>query len=230
MVRTQSTQAIVVAIALIAGTVGFLPAQANADIDFDNGGNGYTNELTLADGELVSAGWRGSVKVEYTVTQLENSFRYEYTFYTACTPALSHAIIETSRDADVFNTKVEGIPTEFEDLKLYAEYDPSIPNTKSNPGLPTDLFGVKSPGADVVVTHISFESTHLPMWGSIYATGGNKRHLGYLYNKGLELGALPSNLLYAYEASLSDGTPLADRYVLVPENRWRLRCRGSVFG
>jgi hypothetical protein len=167
----------------------------------------YTGSLSSADGGLVgTGGWVNTpgqyVTFTWTVTQnVDETWHYHYVFdSTGLQGDLSHLVIETSDSLtaeDIFNDN----PSIMDD-------DPTTyRSTNGNPSLPEDLFGLKFQPFSGSVGIIDFDSTHIPMWGDIYAKGGAKS--GHLWNAGFTSPDTDPI------AELRDGS--VDYHVLVPD-------------
>ena len=178
----------------------------------------FTGARSVGQG-LTSGGGSGydDLMLSWSIAEKANgSFDYTYAIGGFVSPALSHLIIELSADCItnagancVTNAKVGSLaaaaPAAFAlgDWCYGAGGDPGVHcQGNSNVGLPKDILGVaftNLPGGATVL--ITFNSTHAPVWGDLYLTGGQQ----YVYNRGIGLHATESNSMDFIARPDSDG-------------------------
>ena len=166
----------------------------------------YTGSLTTANGGLIgSGGWVSDpdddVTLDWTVTQnADLSWHYRYVFDGTGIPGdISHLVIETSSTFtanDIYN-----------DTPGVHEGKPDFYGTgNGNPNIPATVFGIKFESSDVPVLAVEFDSPRVPVWGDIYAKGGNANS-GQLWNAGFlnpDPIAPPANGPLGYHALVPD--------------------------
>ncbi|MCU0837620.1 MAG: hypothetical protein MUE49_02715 [Rhodospirillales bacterium] len=100
---------------------------------------------------------------------------------------ISHLIVELTNP---FTGTITGVPAGFkQEIRTFSPSDPG----KSNPGLPSTIYGVKFdyPG-NPTPTSVSFVATHAPMWGDLYHKSGKVAGQDvYAYNRGFGTNASP---------------------------------------
>ena len=132
-----------------------------------------------APGSMFGTGqWATGSTLSWNVSQgVDSLWTYSYHFVV---PAknISHILIQASDTFTSSNIKA-GTTTGFE-LGTFGD------EGNSNPGIPTNLYGLKFPGFDVDDT-FTIVSDRAPMWGSFYAKDGTSGGPGggvdvYAYN------------------------------------------------
>jgi hypothetical protein len=140
-----------------------------------------------------------------------NEWDYSYTFPSnAQKPAFSHLILEVTGGttlSDFAHLAVTGDATATFDAPK--SYTPGG-NGSSNPNLPAEIFGIKitpSDDANLLTMTVTFSSTHAPVWGNFYVTGGNGSDgvSSQAYNVGMALANFNSDDKYMFIAR-PDGT------------------------
>jgi len=166
--------------------------------------------LTTADGGglIGVGGWtddlENDVTFSWTVTQNPDlSWHYQYIFdSTGLQGDISHLVIEASGTFtanDIFNDTpaVDGGGPDWH----------SVAN--GNPNIPEAVFGVKFQNPSTSVMTVDFDSLRNPVWGDIFAKGGDKG--GRLWNAGFTSPdtdplALPQSDPVAYHVLVPDTT------------------------
>jgi len=107
---------------------------------------------------------------------------YEYTL-SATRKDISHFILEVSGlagEGSFYDVEINGNPADFEGPALWGSHQ-----GKSNPGIPSDFYGIKFDGGGSTVTY-SFTTELDPVWGNFYVKSGkDKGKWVYAYNKAL---------------------------------------------
>ncbi len=170
-------------VATTAGALAIPVAVTGADlIDYRDTDNG-----------LVGQGrWdpsQGGFRIDWDIQDMGSYWSYTYQLSnqdgSILSPDLSHWILEVSPsitpaniDEVIFNLSVD-FSREDGVAELDWDQDPdgttgSGPGgNNGNPNLPADLHGMKFPGEEESLLIYSFDSTRMPIWGSMYAKDGS---------------------------------------------------------
>ncbi len=147
------------ALAMLSAAVAQTPASAVS----------YSGTLSTPIELGGSGAWYLGSTINWVVTDLENgTWRYWYQL-SVPVGAVSHFILETSRNftlADIVEGSAMG-----DFSKIYVGTW-SANQGSSNPGIPGPVYGLKFDEAYGLVTTIQFDSYRMPMWGDFYAKDG----------------------------------------------------------
>jgi hypothetical protein len=127
--------------------------------------------IIVSPGEVV--GWTENLKLSWEILDHgDGTWTYRYTFTDLDlvgppNPDISHWIFEVSEnftDDDLLDPFLD-----FEGPRTFSPDDPG----DSNPGLPSDIFGIKiNVDEDEPANIFEFDSTRAPMWGDFYVKDG----------------------------------------------------------
>jgi hypothetical protein len=162
--------------------------------------------LTSADGGGIYAtgSWDdGGATLQYTVTELPNgTWQYDYHF-VLLKKELSHIIFEVSKTFTEKNV-LDGTTSGW--LLGYWGMEGN-----SNPGIPSELYGMKFDGPFSLDNSITIISNREPMWGDFYAKDG--------------VDGTGSDKVDVYAYNTNYGLPVSDGYmpdgtkILVPDTK-----------
>jgi hypothetical protein len=201
-----------VALGLLVTLITIVPAFADETYVYVGAGDLTGSRSTSQGGIVASGDWQNNFQVSWVITPVGDNWSYSYTFSTLAggnlKPAVSHFILELSRDAGmenffsdhVWGMLVDGVAIgndEFEGPKLFTA-NPGSPNLPS-PG----IWGIKFEEGGVTFTFIS---SRAPVWGDFYAKGGSD---STAWNTGL--GLQPT------EGTKGDFLPRPNTLTRVPE-------------
>lgn len=166
----------------------------------------FTGQITAADdGGMVATGaWANETpeaRLYWTVTELPTKpgyWMYEYLFQLP-EKNLSHLILETSSTFTAANMLNATLGWE---LGTWGNQG------NSNPGIPSDLFGLKFPGGDLL-NGFFLVTDRAPMWGSFYAKDG--------VDGGNDVFAYNASFGMHSDASISGPAPYG--LILVPDTK-----------
>ena len=110
----------------------------------------------------------------WTISQNpDNTWLYDYTL-TVYDKGISHFILEVSDEAGSEFTKANVLSSSWPmDKILVQAYDSA--GSSSNPGMPSQVRGVKFDGATGTVLHIWFNSDRKPVWGDFFSKDGTSK-------------------------------------------------------
>ncbi|MFO8081224.1 MAG: hypothetical protein R6V07_13110, partial [Armatimonadota bacterium] len=161
----------------------------------------WTGSLSTTSGGLIYGGGWEPATLTWDVTMVSaNVYRYDYTLDIETTGGISHMILELTDDAfyndfqlgsiDMFNLQLfDGADwvnwSPVVDVKEHEKGDEDNAGG-GNPGMPTDLFGIKYDdlGGDETYLRWRFDAYRMPVWGDFYAKDGGDK---VLYNAGFAL-------------------------------------------
>jgi serine/threonine protein kinase len=141
-----------------------IPAKAAAIWGSDASGELSGSRTSLIGGGIDATvdDWdNGGFTVEWTISEEEGEWTYVYSI-TATVKAISHFVLEVSDDGKPFNTFVG--TDAFEGPETWSQ-------TKSNPSMPNDIYGVKFDFGGNQVNY-TIVTDRAPVYGVFYAKDG----------------------------------------------------------
>jgi hypothetical protein len=167
----------------------------------------YTGSLSYGSGLYAQGNWAATgTSIVWTVTDNTTSWHYKYTL-TVPAHNISHLIIEVSptfTTNDVWNSS---LPFGEGGLGSY-----SSANGNSNPGMPSEMRGLKWNFGTATTMNVEFDSDRAPVWGDFYSKDGKM--------PGTDIWNIAYNLGFGNPdtdptAAIRNGS--VDNHILVPD-------------